>query len=31
MKYYPPLSQLIAREALPADIGILPGATATAE
>lgn len=31
MKYYPPLSQLISREAIPADVGIIPGATETAE
>jgi hypothetical protein len=31
VKYYPPISQLISREALPADVGILAGASATAE
>jgi hypothetical protein len=31
LKYYPPISQLISREALPADVGILAGASATAE
>lgn len=31
MKYYPPLSQLIAREALPGDIGILAGVNETIE
>jgi hypothetical protein len=31
MKYYPPLSQLIGREALPSDIGILASATETAQ
>ena len=31
MKYYPPLSQLIAREALPSDIAILAGASETIE
>jgi hypothetical protein len=31
LKYYPPLSQLIGREALPADIGIFGDASDTAE
>jgi hypothetical protein len=31
LKYYPPLSQLIAREALPGDIGILAGINETVE
>ncbi|HXD32502.1 MAG TPA: hypothetical protein VN643_15375 [Pyrinomonadaceae bacterium] len=31
MKYYPPLSQLIAREALPSDIGLLGGVGETIE
>src|SRR5436305_1756337 len=31
MKYYPSISELISREALPADIGVLASATETAE
>jgi hypothetical protein len=31
VKYHLPISQLVSREALPADIGVLPGATETAE